>query len=130
MVAISTPMETVKHVKLYFDACALHISTPFKKDFVTLNDDYTSGTLDSIASCLTIIGTGNVKYTMFDNPGKPYTMMVEAYCVPELKHRLVLPQDIQTEEVNTMYFRTHYGFEGEDRFTKLIVKPKVKGYHR
>ena len=29
-----------------------------------------------------------------------------------------------------MPFQTHSRFEGEDRFSKLISKPKVKGYHR
>ena len=54
MVEISTPMATVKRVKLYFDTCASHMSTLFKEDFVILNEDHTSGTLDIIAYGLTI----------------------------------------------------------------------------
>ena len=29
-----------------------------------------------------------------------------------------------------MSFQNHYGLEVEDRFSDLMVKPKVKGYHR
>ena len=54
-------MSTVKHVRLYFDTYASHMSTPFEEDFVTLNEDHTSLTLNSIASCLTIQGTGTVQ---------------------------------------------------------------------
>ena len=60
MVESTTLMETVKHVKLHFDTCSSHMSTPFKEDFVTLNEDHTSGTLDSITAGLTIQGTGTV----------------------------------------------------------------------
>ena len=54
MVARYNPMETVKHVKLYFDTCATHMSTPFKEDPGTLNEEHTSVTLDGIASGLAI----------------------------------------------------------------------------
>ena len=40
MVASSTTMETVKQVKLYLDTCASHMYTPFKEDFVTMNEDH------------------------------------------------------------------------------------------
>ena len=67
---------------------------------------------------------------MLDDIGKPYTMILEAYWLPELKHQLVSPQDPQTKERNPMPFQTHSGFEGKDRFSDLMVKPKVEGYHR
>ena len=79
-------METVENIKLYFDTCASHMSTLFKEAFVTLNKDHTSGTLYGIASGITIRVTGTVKYVMPESTGKPYTMMVEEYWVPELKH--------------------------------------------
>ena len=53
--------------------------------------------------------------------------MVEAYWVPVLKHRLVSPQDLHTDEGNPMSFQTLSGFEGEERFSELMVNPKVKG---
>ena len=40
----STPMATVKNVKLYFDTCASNMSTPFKEDFVTRNENHTEKT--------------------------------------------------------------------------------------
>ena len=43
-------------------------------------------TLDGIASGFTIRGPGIVNYVTIDDNGKPYTMMVEAYLVSELKH--------------------------------------------
>ena len=67
MLASSNPMSSVKHVKLYFYTCASHMSTPFKEYFVTINKDHTVGTLDGIASGLTIQGTGTVKYVMLDD---------------------------------------------------------------
>ena len=67
---------------------------------------------------------------MLYNTGTPYTMMMEAYWVPELKHQLVSPQYRHTEEGNPMSFQTRSGFKEEDRFSELMVKPKVKGYHR
>ena len=57
-------------------------------------------------------------------------MMVDTYWVPELKHRLLSLQYLHTEEGNPMSFKTHSEFEGENRFTELMVKIKVKGYHR
>ena len=54
MVASATPMETVNHVKLYFDTFASKISTPFNEESVTTNEDHTDGTLNIIASDLTI----------------------------------------------------------------------------
>ena len=57
-------------------------------------------------------------------------MMVEAYWVHKLKYQLVSPQDIHTEEGNSAPFQTHCGFEGGGKFAKLMVNPKVKGYHR
>ena len=107
MVTSSTTMATLKNFKLYFDTCASQISTPFKEDFVTLNEDQTSGTLGGIAAGLTIRGTGNVKYIMLDDTGKLYTMMVETYWFPEFKHQLVSPQYLHTEEGNPMSFQTH-----------------------
>ena len=115
---------------MYFDTCVSHTFTPFKENFVTLNEDHTGRTLDGIAFGLTIRGTGTVKYVVIDDTGKPYNMMLEAYWVPELKHLLVSPQDIHTEEGNTMSFQNHSGFEGEGRFTKFMVNPNVKCYHR
>ena len=56
--------------------------------------------------------------------------MVDAYWVPELKHQLVSPQYLHTEEGNPMLFKTHSGFYGENRFTKLMANPNVKGHHR
>ena len=56
--------------------------------------------------------------------------MVESYWVPELKHILVSPQYLHTEEGNPMSLQTNYGFEVEGRFYELMFKPKVKGYHR
>ena len=94
-----------------------------------MNEDHNDGTINGIASGLTILGNGTVKYVMLGDAGKLYTMMVEAYWAPELKHRLVPTQDLHTEEWNTMSLQTHYGFEGEERFSELMVKPKVKGYH-
>ena len=82
MVASSTPMETVKQDKLYFDTCASHMSTPIKEDSVTLNEDHTAVNIDRIASGITILGNVTVKYIMLDDNGKPYTMMVEEYWVP------------------------------------------------
>ena len=79
MVASSNPMATVKHVKLYFGICVSHMSTPFKEDFVPLNEDITFVTLYGIASGLTIQVTGTVKYVVIVSTGKPYTMMVETY---------------------------------------------------
>ena len=64
-------MLTVKQFKMYFDRCVSHMYTPFKEDFVTLNEDHTSGTLNGIASSLTIQGNGTVKYVMLDDTGKP-----------------------------------------------------------
>ena len=123
-------MDTVNHINLYFDTCALHMYTPFKKYFITLNEENTVGTLNWIDSGLTIWFTGTVKYIMLDDTIKPYTMMVEEYWVPELKHQLLSPQFIHTEEGNPMSFHTYYVFEGEYIFSGLMVKPKVKGYHR
>ena len=79
MVANSTSMATVKHVKLYFDTCASHMSTPFKEDFVTLNEYHTAVTLNDIYSGLTVRGNINVKYFMLDDTVNIHTMMVEAY---------------------------------------------------
>ena len=76
MLESSTPMATVNHIKLYYNTCASHMSTPFKEDFVTLNEEHTDGTLNGIASGITIWGTGTVKYIMLDDTGKPYTIMV------------------------------------------------------
>ena len=129
MVAISTPMETVNHVKLNFDTYLSYMPTPFKEYFVTMNEDHTFVTLDGISSVITIQFTGTVKYVMLDNTGKLYTIMVEAYWVPELKHQLVSLQDLHTEEVNPMSFKNHSVFAGEDRFFELMVKTKLKGYH-
>ena len=53
---------------------------------------------------------------------------MEAYWVPELKHGLVSPQDIHTKERNTMSFQNKSIFEGEERFSGLMVNTKVKGY--
>ena len=104
--------------------------TQFKEYFVTMNEDHTSINLYGIYYGITIQCTGTVKYVMLDDTGKPYTMIVEAYWVPELRHQLVSLQDLHTEEGNTMSFQHHSGFEGEDRFSELIVKTKLKGYHR
>ena len=122
LVVSSTPMETLKYVKPYF--------APFKEDFVTLNEDHISGTLNSISSSLTILDTGNVNYVMLGDTGKAYTMMLESYWVAELKYLLVSPQNIHTEEGNPVSFQNHSGFEGEDIFAYFIVKPKVKEYHK
>ena len=130
MVASSTPMATVNHVELYFDTCDSHISTSFKEDFVNLNEDHTDRTLDIISSGIAIRGTDTVKYVMLDDTGKPYTMMVESYWVPELKHRLVSAQDLYTEEGNPMFFQNKSRFEGGDIFDELMVNTKVKEYHR
>ena len=54
MVASATPMTTVKHIKLYFDTCDSQMSKPFNGDFVTLNEDHTSRTLEGIYSGLII----------------------------------------------------------------------------
>ena len=89
MVTRSTPTETVKQVKLYFDTCASHMSTPFKEDFVTLNEEHTDGNLGVIASSITIQGTGTIKYVMIDDTGKPYTMMVEEYWTCSIPRRPV-----------------------------------------
>ena len=78
------------------------MSTLFKKESVNLNEYHTSGTLNSIAYGITIWGTDIVKYVMLDDTVKPYTMMLEAYWVPELKHILVSPQYLHTEEGNPM----------------------------
>ena len=86
MVKSSTPMATVNHVKLYFDTCASHISVPFKENFVTMNEDHTSGTLDGIAYGIIIQCTFTVKYFMLYNVENPYTMVAESYWVSELKH--------------------------------------------
>ena len=86
------------------------MSKPFKEDFVTLNEDHTAVTLDVISCGITVQGTGTVKYIILDDTSKPYTMMVKAYWVPELKHRLVSPHDIHTEEKNPMSFQNHSGF--------------------
>ena len=86
MASSSTPMATVKHVKLYFGSCASHMSTPFKEYFIITNEDQTVVSLDGIASGFTIRGPGIVNYVTIDDNGKPYTMMVEAYLVSELKH--------------------------------------------
>ena len=130
MVVSSTLMVTLKNIKLYFDTCDSHISTSFKEDFVNLNEDHTDRTLDIISSGIAIRGTETVKYVMLDDTGKPYTMMVESYWVPELKHRLVSPQYLNTEEDNPVSFQTHSRFEIEEKFTEFIVKSKVKIYHR
>ena len=106
------------------------MSAPFREYSVTLKEDHTAGTLGGIYSGLTIRVTITVKYIMLEDTGKPYTMMVEAYWVPELKHQLISPQYIHTEEVNPMSFQTHSGFEGEGIFAELMVNPKVNGYHR
>ena len=98
MVARSTTMATVNHVKLYFDTCASHMSTPFKEYFVTMNEDHTSINLYGIYYGITIQCNGTVKYVMLDDTGKTYTMIVEAYWVPELRHQLVSLQDLHTEE--------------------------------
>ena len=109
-------MATVKHVKLYFYTCASHMYKPFKEDFVTLNEDHTDRTLNSIASGITIWGTGTFKYVMLDDAGKPYTMILESYWVPELKHWFISPQDIHTEDGNPMLLQTHSWFEVEGIF--------------
>ena len=70
-------MATVNHVNLYFDTCALHMSTPFKEYFITLNEENTVENLNVIDSGLTIQVTGTVKYIILENTVKPYTMMVE-----------------------------------------------------
>ena len=107
MVARFNTMSEVKHVKLYFYTCTSHMSAPFKEDFITLNKYHTDRTLDEIASGINIRGNGTVKYVMLDDTGKSYTMMVEAYWVPRLKHRLLSPQDIHTKEGNLMSFQTN-----------------------
>ena len=84
-------------VELYFDTCASHMSTPFKEYFFTLNEDQTSVTLNGIASGITIQDTWTVNYIMHDDTGKPYTMMVEKYWVPESKQWLASHQDLHTE---------------------------------
>ena len=66
---------------------------------------------------------------MFDDTGKPYTMTVEAYWVPELKHGLVSPLDIHTEEGYIISLQTCSEFDGEEIFSEFMVNPKVKGYH-
>ena len=127
MVESSTPMATVNQVQLYSDTCNSHMSTTFKENFVTLNEDQTSGNLNGIASGITIRGTSTVKYVILENTGKPHTI-VEAYWVPELKHGLVSPQDIHTKERNPMSFQNQSTFEGEERFSGLMVNTKLKGY--
>ena len=59
--AISTPMETVNHVKLNFDTYLSYMPTPFKEYFVTMNEDHTSITLYGIDYSITIQGNGTVK---------------------------------------------------------------------
>ena len=48
MVASSTTMATVEHIKLYFDTCDSQMYTPFKGDFVILNEEQNAGTLNRI----------------------------------------------------------------------------------
>ena len=60
MVASYTTMETLKHIKLYFDTCASHMSKTLKEDLVTINEDQNFGNLDGIDYGLTIWGTGTV----------------------------------------------------------------------
>ena len=81
--------------------------TSFKEDFVTLNEDHTSGTFGGIDCGITIRGNDTVNYVMLGDNGKLYTIMVEAYWVPELKHRLVSPQYLHSEEGNPMPLQTH-----------------------
>ena len=78
------------------------MSAPFTDDFVTLNEYHTDITLNNIDSGITISGIVTVKYVMINDTVKTYTVMVEAYWVPELKHQLVSPQYIHTEEGNPM----------------------------
>ena len=106
-------MAIVKHVKLYFDICDSHMSPPFNDGFVTPCEHHTVRTLDNISSSLIIWGTGTVKWVMFEDTYKAYNMIVEAYCVPELKHRLVSPQDIHTEKGYPMYFQNNSGLDRE-----------------
>ena len=54
-------VETLdKAIKLFYDTGASHTSTPYKQDFVTLDETAREGTLDGIASGLEIKGTGTV----------------------------------------------------------------------
>ena len=46
MVAQALPLAPIHNVMLHFDTCASHMSTPFKQDFTSLDEDNTSGTLD------------------------------------------------------------------------------------
>ena len=119
-----------RSIQLYFDTGASHTSTPNKGDFMELDEDSTSGTLDGIASGLTIEGTGRVQYIVLDDNGKEVVIEVEAYYVPTLKYRLVSPQDMHSAVGNPIGYQSHPGYLGEERFAELEVKPMQRGYSR
>ena len=128
MTASAVPLASTRIVALYFDSCASHLSTPFREDFITLDESATSGTLDGIASGLEIKGTGIVRYVMQDDTGTNFTLEAQGYWVPQLKCRLVSPQDLHTIEGNPVEYRSAPGFEGVERFADLKIKPAMRGY--
>ena len=71
---------------------------------------------------------GTVQYVMKDDLGKEFTLEVQAYWVPELKQRLVSPQDLHTANGNLVFFQSYPGFQDEDRYATFEVRPASKGY--
>ena len=130
MVSSATPVSTSRIIMLYYDTCASHTSSPFREDFEELDETATAGQLDGIASGLQIRGTGTVKYCIMGDDGKSFVIKLPAYWVPDLKCRLLTPQDLSTEDGHPVCFQTHPGYMGKERHAELLVKPKREGYSK
>ena len=78
-------------VLVMFDTGCTTAVTPFKEDFVSLDETQQQGQLKGIANGLTIKGVGVIEYNIIADGGTKIALRTKAYYVPDIKMRLVSP---------------------------------------
>ena len=102
--------------------------TPFKEDFVSLDETRQQGQLKGIANGLEIKGEGVIEYNIVADDGTKIALRTKAYYVPDIKMRLVSPQQLRTVDGHPVKFSVYTAYEKAKAYAELAVMPKTENW--
>jgi len=122
--AVAATTYGAASVLVMFDTGCTTAVTPFKEDFVSLDETHQQGQLKGIANGLAIKGEGIIEYNIIADDGTKIALRTKAYYVPDIKMRLVSPQQLRTVDGHPVKFSVYTAYEKAKAYVELAVMPK------
>ena len=126
--AVAATTYGAASVLVMFDTGCTTAVTPFKEDFVSLDESQQQGQLKGIANGLEIKGEGIIEYNIVADDGTKIALRTKAYYVPDIKMRLVSPQQLRTVDGHPVKFSVYTAYEKAKAYAELAVMPKTENW--